>query len=150
MFGDFMERIQKAISWAVIASEFSHVFCCGIPITVSILSLLTEIGILSVMPTGFTVIHNLTHHWEIPMIIFSGILLTTGWALHAVSIKLDCHDTGCGHEPCGAKKKRSSKILIIASILFSFNVSIYSLVHRNFVPISTEAEQSHVEHLPAK
>lgn len=126
-----MERIQKTIFWAVLASEFSHIFCCVLPTVVSILSLMAGLGIFSVMPSGLLALHELIHTWEVPMIITSAAILLMGWGLHVLSVKIDCHNTGCAHEPCGPKKTRSSKLLMIATALFTINVSVYMFVHRN-------------------
>lgn len=144
-----MERIQKTIFWAVVASEFSHIFCCVLPTVVSLLSLLAGLGLLSVMPSSLVAIHDLIHDYEIPMIITSAIVLAFGWTLHMISIRIDCHNTGCVHEPCTPKKKRSSKLLLIATLLFVTNVSIYTLVHRNNIPAVTQTAheaQLHVDH----
>lgn len=144
-----MERIQKAIFWAVVASEFSHIFCCVLPTVVSLLSLLAGLGLFSVMPSGLVTLHDLIHDWEIPMIITSGFILALGWGLHMISVKIDCHNTGCVHEPCTPKKSRSSKLLIIATVLFTVNVSVYTLVHKNGIsvaPVSGIEAPAHVDH----
>lgn len=130
-----MERIakvmnwQKAVFWSALASETSHVLCCGLPIIVSLFSLMAEIGLLSVIPSGILDVHEIMHDYEIPMIIFSGVVLMLGWGLHHLSMRIDCHDTGCGHGPCEPKKTKSSKILKLATVLFIANISLYGFVH---------------------
>lgn len=124
-----MNRLQSAINWVMITSGVSHVFCCGIPVVFSLLSLLSGMGMVMTMPFAFEHLHGVMHDYEIPMLIASGCILALGWGLHAIALKVDCRDTGCGHEPCGPKKKRSSKMLIVATLLFVFNVIVYAVFH---------------------
>ncbi len=124
-----MNRLHSAINWISITSEISHFFCCGIPIIFSILSLISGMGIIVSMPMGISHLHEAMHDYEVPMIIMSGSIILLGWTLHIVAKRIDCHSTGCGHEPCAPKKKRSSKILIIATGLFALNLAGYFLLH---------------------
>jgi len=125
-----MEKLQKQINLAVIVAETSHVFCCVLPTVVSVLSLLTGLGVIGSLPVSLLVLHDFLHAWELPIIIASGVLIALGWGLLHYSRKIDCHDTGCGHEPCGPKKKKSSKLLLFATVLFVVNVGVYTIFHR--------------------
>lgn len=125
-----MKKLQNTISITILASEASHVFCCVLPSLFSILSLLSGLGIVGAMPLWIEALHHMLHGYEVPMIFASAFLLALGWGLHVYSEKIDCHDTGCGHGPCGPKKKVSHKILYIATILFVVNVTVYFLIHR--------------------
>ena len=125
-----MEKLQKHLNFAVILAETSHVFCCVLPTIVSVLSLLTGLGVIGSLPLSLLVLHDFLHAWELPIIIASGILIALGWGVLIYSRKIDCHNTGCGHEPCGPKKKKSSRLLEIATILFVINVSVYAVFHR--------------------
>ncbi len=125
------EKLQNTLYTAILASEASHVFCCVLPTIFSILSLLAGIGIVVAVPGWLVSVHDVLHHWEVPLIIMSGIVVALGWALHYYSKKIDCHDTGCGHGPCAPKKARANIILKIATILFVVNVAVYVGLHRN-------------------
>ena len=125
-----MEKIQKGIYWSVLASEITHVFCCGLPVVVSTLSLMASLGLISVLPTGIMALHNIMHAYEMPMIIASAAVLALGWALHHISERLNCvKDSDCHHEPCAPKKKKASKVLWFATVLFAVNVSVYFGLH---------------------
>ena len=124
-----MKRIQDIFSWAVVLSEVSHVFCCVLPSIFSVLTVLVGMGLIGVMPIWMENAHEVMHGWEIPLIIMSGVVLALGWTLHFISKKIDCHDTGCGHEPCEPKKKNTARILKIATCLFVINIVIYLVVH---------------------
>lgn len=81
------------------------------------------------MPAGMEFLHSALHDYEIPMIATSGLIILMGWMLHYIAYRIDCRTTGCVHEPCGPKKKRSGKVLMIATGLFVINVSAYFLLH---------------------
>ncbi|MCK6418167.1 MAG: hypothetical protein L6Q57_04420 [Alphaproteobacteria bacterium] len=121
---------KKAILWAVILSETSHIFCCVLPTLFSVLSLLAGLGMVSLMPPVFVEMHEMLHAYEVPIIAASGLVLLLGWVLHRHAQKVDCHDTGCHHGPCGTQKGLSHRILLIATLLFVVNVSVYLIFHR--------------------
>ncbi len=126
----FMQKIQKFIHWACVTSEISHIFCCGLPMVFSLMSLLSGLGLVATtMPVGLASLHEVLHVYEIPMIVGSVVILIMGWGLHYIAWRMDCHNTGCVHEPCGPKKKRSGKVLMIATGLFLLNVTGYILLH---------------------
>jgi len=126
-----MQKIQKTIFWTILASETTHVFCCVLPTIVSIMSLMSGMGLIAAMPGWLDHFHELMHGWELPIILGSGLLLILGWVLYAISRRIDCRTDGdCHHEPCAPKKKHASRILMIATILFVVNTAIYVFVHR--------------------
>lgn len=124
------EKSSSKIIWAVIATETSHVFCCVLPTLFSLVSLLSGFGLIVTIPGWLVDIHDALHEYELPMIGFSSAVVALGWGLHYFSIKNDCHDHGCHHEPCGPRKRTASKILVAATVLLSFNMLIYFGVHR--------------------
>lgn len=124
-----MQRIQRALFWTIMLSETMHVFCCVLPIVVSILSLLAGMGLMSVLPTGLMGFHEFMHDYEWPLITTSGIILALGWGLQVLSRGLDCHNTGCEHGPCSSKKVKSFVVLKVATVLFLVNTSVYLFIH---------------------
>lgn len=124
-----MQKIQNFIYWACVGSEISHIFCCGLPMVFSVMSLASGLGLMAAMPASLEFLHHAIHDYEIPMIMMSGLVILMGWALHYVAYRIDCRSTGCAHGPCAPKKKRSSKVLMVATGLFIFNVSGYFLIH---------------------
>lgn len=128
-----MERMQKSIFWAIIVTETSHLFCCVLPTLFSLLSFLAGVGLITAMPAGLAELHHFIHRWEIPLIIFSGVTIALGWAIDMMGQRVDCHDTGCVHEPCGTRKNKAHKVLIVASVLFAFNIVIYFAFHQGWL-----------------
>lgn len=84
---------------------------------------------MATMPSGLVSLHEMTHDYEVPVIMMAGIIVAFGWVLHYISWRIDCMKTGCAHEPCGTKKKRSSKLLAFATILFVINVGSFLFLH---------------------
>ena len=124
-----MQRIQSAIYWFCFTSEISHFFCCGLPVIFSLMSLLSSAGLMATMPVGLENVHHAMHDYERPLIAVSFAILMMGWMLHYVAYRIDCRKTGCGHGPCAPKKRRSGKVLIIATILFAVNLASYAALH---------------------
>lgn len=125
-----MKKLKKTLYFALIASEASHIFCCVLPTVFSILSLLAGLGMVGAVPLWMQGVHDLMHSWEVPVILFSGVIILLGWAIHYYSERIDCHDHGCSHGPCGPSKAKSSLILKVATILFLINILIYGIFHR--------------------
>ncbi len=130
-----MEKYRKTVLAALLVSETSHIFCCVLPTVFSIASVLSGIGIISTLPTGWIEVHDLLHHWEVPMIMVSGIILALGWGLHYYSEHMGpheqhkhCCDGHCG--PSAQKKNKIHTILKITTILFAVNVTVYFAFHR--------------------
>ena len=125
-----MDKVNQFIGWAILTAGATHMFCCGLPIIVSMFSLLSGLGLIVSMPSPFEYIHEIIHGYELAIITFSAIVLISAWVLHFIDLQLDCRDTGgCAHEPCGSKKKKSDKILMMATVIFLLNVAIYIFYH---------------------
>lgn len=139
-----MSKVQKTITWTIIASESTHIFCCVLPTVISIFSLLSGLGLTTVLPMGLLRFHDMMHPYEIPLIIFSACILVMGWGLNMISEKLDCRTDGlCCHEPCAPKKNTATKVLWVATVLFSFNVFMYFTFHRHMDYFVSEAQHQH-------
>lgn len=124
-----MHRFQTITNLTVAITQLGHLFCCGLPALFSVLSLLSTFGIAISLPSAFEELHHLMHSYEIPVLVFAGIITSVGWTLHYVSWRIDCRSTGCMHEPCAPKKRRSSKILILSSVLLLLNVLVLVTAH---------------------
>ena len=130
-------------------SEAGHIFCCALPAILSLISLLSALGLMGVVPGFVLEFHDFMHHWEATVIILSALVLALGWSLHNYSKKIDCHSSGCGHKPCKPKKKKTEKILILATVLFAFNLTVYLSVHRNnpILPENGVVISDHSDHI---
>ncbi|MCD8494189.1 MAG: hypothetical protein LRY39_02110 [Alphaproteobacteria bacterium] len=139
-----MQKIRKTLNVAILLSELSHVFCCVLPTLFSLLSLLAGLGILAAVPVMMVEVHDMIHKYELWVIGFSGSMIGLGWLLHHHSMKVDCHDTGCHHPPCTPVKRKTSKFLVVATVLFAVNVLVYGIVHRGMgITISAHEHEVH-------
>lgn len=125
-----IERIQKSLYWTIIASEASHIFCCVLPTVFSLVTLAAGLGLVAAVPAGWDYLHQILHSWELPMILFSGAFVALGWGIHYLAKRIDCHDTGCAHEPCAPRKRKAGSILKFATGLFIVNVAIWLVFHQ--------------------
>ncbi len=142
-----MEILRRHFGLAVLLSELGHVFCCVLPTIFTILSFAANIGLIGMAPSWLMEIHEKIHHYEVYIIFFSGIVLVLGWIALYLSRKVDCHDTGCGHPPCDGGKRENGRIMVIATILFLINFSIYAFVHKNILHLDvfSFAQETHEE-----
>jgi len=147
-----VSRFHRHLSIAVLLSEFSHVFCCVLPTLFTVMSFAVNLGLITVMPGFLLEIHERIHHYEVAIIVGSGLMLALGWGAHLSSRKVDCHDDGCCHPPCTPQKSMNAKILFAASVLFVMNLGIYTFIHKNilhipaFEPQVTADSHGHDEH----
>ena len=140
------EKHQKRLFWAIIATETSHVICCVLTTLFSVMSVLAGLGVVATMPGWLDSLLDVMHDWEIHAIILSASVVAIGWGLHYYSLKNDCHDHGCEHEQCGPRTLTASRILVDATILLAFNVTIYFGFHRPMEATHTQDVHEHMHH----
>jgi hypothetical protein len=144
----FMQKLQTTIFYTILASEAGHVVCCVIPTVLSLLALAASYGLMVSIPGFALSIHEYMHEWEQTVIIISGLLLAFGWALHALSKKIERekHDC-CSQTKCAGKKNKAEIIMLAASALFIMNVAVYTFVHTdmnaNFEQKTVHEHSSH-------
>ena len=125
-------KLNNRLFLAVLASETIHVFCCVLPTVFSILSLMAGFGLAVTMPTILTQTHDFLHHYEVPMIIFSLFILICGWGAYFYSRQMSCRDNdACDHTSCARKASKTKTLMVIASVLFIVNVTVYTVFHRH-------------------
>lgn len=127
----FSTFLRRHLAWAVILTEFSHVLCCVLPTIVTLLSLVSSLGVAIQVPSVISDLHEALHAYERPIIVFSAAMLMLGWALYALSRWVECQKTHCEpHETvCAPQKNNTHTVLIVASVLFALNVMIYFTIH---------------------
>jgi len=116
-------KAQNITTTAIVIAELSHILCCGLPIFIGIMSVGTQVG----LGGAFLTFHSFIHHYELIVLMGSGLLLTFGLLLHYISYQINCKETGCAgrHDDCAPKKFRVSWIFIVAVALYFANVTFY-------------------------
>lgn len=99
---------NKAVKIGIIASIVPHIFCCGLPIVLSV------IGLIAPESAHF---HLIPHEWEPLLFIISGAMLVFSWYL----IARDCR---CKCEHCGGDKSHRTQKIIMSVITALFVLSI--------------------------
>lgn len=136
-----MEKLRRNIVWLVVASEISHLFCCVLPTLAAVLSLAVGVGLL---PTAFTQLHDIIHGYEIPVIIFSALMLVLGWWAYWLAKRTDCHSLGHDEHACHKTTDRSKVYLVVGTALFALNLCIFIGLH---VPLNKQtAAQEDLTH----
>ena len=104
---------NKAVKLGLIASVLPHLFCCVLPIVLSIIGLVApEIAHSSFIPLSI-------EPW---LFVFSAIMLGLSWIL----VLRDCPCAECGEEKTHKKQKL---ILSVISILFVVSIILHMINH---------------------
>ena len=107
--------LTRITPYFVIISGAMHLFCCGLPLFLSITSLTTFFGISSLGVFEIEWFEEIENY----VLILSGVLLFFTLGIDSFSKKINCLENGvCSHPPCEDKKHFSSYVLRIAIILF--------------------------------
>jgi len=140
-----MNKMQKTLFLSVLVSELGHIFCCVLPVLLSLLGLFSAFGILSLVPGFIWETHDFMHKWELVIISISAAFLAMGWGIAFYLQKnIDDSHNHCTDGHCaGQAAKRTKLILIFATVLFAFNFSVYLLVHKEGAPFYTDTTHQH-------
>lgn len=106
---------NKAVKLSLIATVLPHVFCCGLPIALSLVGLVApDVAHFHIIP-----------HWMEPWVfVASGAMLAVSWLM----ILRDC---GCACDHChGGHSHRTQKIILaVITAVFVFSVILHLFVH---------------------
>ncbi len=138
-----MRKLAKFSGVMSVVAAFSHVFCCGLPMVATLLSLGTVAG----STLGFGALHDQMHAYETTIIVFSGVMLALSFVSLLVSKRLNCHTDGhCHHEPCAPKKQTSHTLFLVALVLFLVNLGVYLFAHDKAADAVAHAPHSPAHH----
>lgn len=97
------------------ATLLPHVFCCGLPIVLSV------IGLIAPDAAHF----HLIPHWMEPWVfVISGAMLALSWYI----VMRDC-SCRCNHCHGGHSHKTQKIILSVISIIFLISIALHLLAH---------------------
>lgn len=125
-----MDRLKSTATTVSLLAELSHIFCCGLPIFIAVMSAGSQVG----FGGAFFVFHRFIHDFELQMLVGSGLLLAFGFSLHYFSYWMDCRSTGCTHGACEPKKFQVGWIFTIALLIYVANISFYFLSGHGALP----------------
>ena len=113
----FLYMKNKAIKFGIIASILPHLFCCVLPIVLSIISLFApEVAHAEIVP-----------HWVEPwLFVFSGLMLCVSWYL----VFRDCHcDCEHCHDEHGHNHRTQKIIVAVITVIFIISVILHLIAH---------------------
>lgn len=106
---------NKAVKIGIVASLLPHVFCCGIPIALSIAGLVApEAAHIHILP-----------HWMEPwLFVVSGCMLAISWLM--VTSDCDCECDACHTQ----NPHRIQKIILaVITVIFMISVVLHLIAH---------------------
>lgn len=108
------DTIRSTTSIVSALSILPHIFCCGVPAVMALVSLGTTVGLAGVLATNpmyqfVDQYHTILISIAIVSVILSGILNFVAW-------RIDCHTAAshCHHGDCTPKKRSSGKIFLFS------------------------------------
>ncbi|MEM8971411.1 MAG: hypothetical protein AAGD43_05015 [Pseudomonadota bacterium] len=125
-----MARLKSTATTVSLLAELSHIFCCGLPIFIAVMSAGSQIG----FGGAFVVFHRFIHDYELHILIGSGLLLAFGFGLHIFSHWMECHSPEHNHHKSKPKRFRIGWIFSIALILYVANLSFYFISGHGYAP----------------
>jgi len=103
----------------VIMNGVAHLFCCGIPLALSVTGLAAAWGIFS--GAMFEVAWFEVMEW--PLMVVSGVVLAATIIAQAISRKVNCYeDVDCCDAPCNSRKSFDTYLLMGAGLLYLANL----------------------------
>ena len=106
---------NKAVKLSLLATILPHVFCCGLPIALSL------VGLIAPDAAHFHIIP----HWMEPWIfVISGPMLVLSWLM----VLRDC---ACACDHChGGHSHRTQKIILgVITVLFMVSIILHVITH---------------------
>jgi len=115
-----MFRTKLFSSYFLLFSCFCHFLCCGIPLSLSILSLSTNAGL------PYLLFSNISLESFEPVLLIISTLLLLILVLSEIQYKRNsCANNNCNDEVCDSKTKKIKTNIYLSSFLYFFNVLIF-------------------------
>ncbi|RYG58435.1 MAG: hypothetical protein EON60_13180 [Alphaproteobacteria bacterium] len=133
--------IRRTTGLVSVLSILPHVFCCGIPAIMALISLGTTIGLAGVLATNpmyqfIDAYHGILLTIAISSVVISGIL-------NYVAYRIDCHTAAshCHHGDCTPKKRTSAKIFYVSLVLLALDLAWFA-TERNLLGLHNHGPQT--------
>ncbi len=118
--------ILRSTSIISVLSILPHIFCCGVPVAMAIISLGTTIGLAGVLATNplYQFVDN--YHTILLIIAIASVVLSG--ILNYVAYRIDCHTAAshCHHGDCQPKKRSSLKIFYFSLALLVLDLAWFA------------------------
>ena len=110
-------------SYALLFSGLTHLFCCGIPILLGTITVLTNVIFFESVATNFSFLESLEGYlFALTTLMFLSLI---SFEIYNKKIKCSELEDCCSEDECDDTKRRIKTNIIISSILYVFNSSIF-------------------------
>ena len=114
----FLTRLFS--SYFLLISCFCHFLCCGVPLSLSILSLSMNTGL------PYLLFNNISLESFEPVLLIISTLLLLILILSEINYKKNfCANNNCNDEVCDSKTKKIKTNIYLSSFLYLFNVLFF-------------------------
>ncbi len=110
-------------SYALLFSGLTHLFCCGIPILLGTITVLTNVVFFESIATNFSILESLEGYlFALTTLMFLSLI---SFEIYNKKIKCSELEDCCSEDECDDTKRRIKTNILISSILYVFNSSIF-------------------------
>lgn len=120
-------KVRKSTFLISTLSILPHIFCCGIPAIMALISLGTTVGLAGVLATNplYKLVDN--YHEILISIAVTSVILSG--ILNFIAYRIDCRNAArvtCKHPSCQPKKNNSFKIFFLSCALLSLDLAWFA------------------------
>jgi hypothetical protein len=136
--------IRRTTGIVSVLSILPHVFCCGIPAIMALISLGTTIGLAGVLATN--PLYRLIDSYHEILLIVAIVSVIISGVLNYLAYRIDCHTAAshCHHGDCTPKKRASAKIFYFSLGLLVLDLAWFA-TERNLLGLHNHHESHHEE-----
>lgn len=118
--------IRRSTSIISVLSILPHVFCCGVPVVMALISLGTTVGLAGVLATN--PLYQFVDNYHVILISIAVTSVVLSGILNYVAYRIDCHTAAshCHHGDCTPKKRGSLKIFYFSLALLVLDLAWFA------------------------
>ena len=110
-------------SYALLFSGLTHLFCCGIPILLGTITVITNVVFFESVATNFSILESLEGYlFALTTLMFLSLI---SFEIYNKKIKCSQLEDCCDEDECDDTKRRIKTNILIASFLYVLNSSIF-------------------------
>ena len=110
-------------SYALLFSGLTHLFCCGIPILLGTITVLTNIVFFESVATNFSILESFEGYlFALTTLMFLSLI---SFEIYNKKIKCSELEDCCSEDECDDTKRRIKTNIVIASFLYVLNSSVF-------------------------
>lgn len=120
------DALRKSTAVVSALSMLPHIFCCGIPAVMALISLGTTVGLAGVLATNpfyqfVDAYHTVLITLAVTTVVISGVL-------NLIAYRIDCHTASshCHHGDCTPKKKTGFKLFFLSCGLLCLDLAWFA------------------------